>query len=704
MQKTRITDWFLFFAKKFYLYALIVGFVLRIVMILLPYVLPDAFLADFAIQAFSVRDISFREWVKVFVLGPLNDLAFATIALIPAFLVYSLTTPRKYDKPWGWILEGALVLATGYFLLCHDITDEYGGPLPLIVNILMVLLTLCFSLKLFIPKIREGWRRGVVYFTLGLYVFLLLLNSLSECVFWLEFGNRYDFVAVDYLVYTNEVIGNIMESYPIVPMFLAILAVTGLIAWPLFFRKYDLRDARITISLKQWAITGAILLGAAFLGGLWLHTGYRHFKSGNRYATQLQENGCWDFLEAFVSGEIDYTQYYTMLPQDEARTRAQALCGQDENGIRAIRDTLAPVRRNIVLITIESLSADFMAAYGNGRGLTPNLDALLDSSLVFDNLFATGNRTVRGLEAVTLCLPPCAGESIVKRKHNKDQFSTGKLLREAGYTTKFFYGGDSYFDNMGDFFGGNGYEVVDKKTYRPDEITFANVWGTCDEDSYRVALRHFDADYAAGRPFFAHIMTISNHRPYTYPDGRITYDGDAMSRNAAVKYTDWAIGDFLVKAAQKPWFGETVFVILADHCASSAGKTSLPLEKYHIPALIYAPGLIEPQRIAKTCSQIDLMPTLFRLLHMSYDSQFYGQDILDPDYKERAFMATYQDLGYYADGILTVLSPVRVIKQYEVRQHDGWIFDEVPMDTRDEAHLADAVSFYETVNIDHYKK
>ena len=702
MQKTRITDWFLFFAKRFYLYALAVGFLLRIIMILLPYVLPQSLIADFAVQGFSISDITLWEWVKVFVLGPLNDFAFATIALIPAFLVYSLTTPRKYDKPWGWIIEGLLVAVTGYFLLFNDITDEYGGPLPIIVNSLFVFFTVCFSVKLFVPKVREGWRRGVVCFTLGLYVFLLLLNSLSETVFWLEFGNRYDFVAVDYLVYTNEVIGNIMESYPIVPMFLVILAVTGLIAWPLFFRRHDLRDARITVSLKQWAITGAILLGAAFLGGCWLHLGYRHFKSNNRYATQLQENGCWDFLEAFVSGEIDYTQYYTMLPQDEARARQQELCGQDSTGVQAIRDTLAPLRKNIVLITVESLSADFFEAYGNREHLTPNLDTLLRHSLVFDNLFATGNRTVRGLEAVTLCLPPCAGESIVKRKHNKDLFSTGKLLREAGYTTKFFYGGDSYFDNMGDFFGGNGYDIVDKASYT--DITFANIWGTCDEDSYRMALQHFDADYAAGKPFFAHVMTISNHRPYTYPAGRIQYDGDAMSRPAAVKYTDWAIGDFLAKAAEKPWFGETVFVIVADHCASSAGKTSLPLEKYHIPALIYAPGFIEPQRIARTCSQIDLMPTLFRLLHWSYDSAFYGQDILDPDYKERAFMATYQDLGYYADGVLTVMSPVRVVKQYEVRQHDGWQFDEVLMDSRDDAQLRDAIAFYETVNIDHYKK
>ena len=704
MQKKTVNDWFWFFARRFLVFSVIVGFVTRVIFVLLAYVLPEGMAADFAIQDFSISQISLPEWLKVLVLGPLNDLAFAAMALLPAFLVYSLTTSAKYRKPYGYILEAVLLAATAYFLFCNDITDEYGGPLPRIVNAVMVFFTFCYTLKLVFPGIRDGWRRVVVYGTILLYVTLLLINILSECVFWLEFGNRYDFVAVDYLVYTNEVIGNIMESYPIIPMFLGIFAVAALISWLVFFRKHDLRDATVAVCLRRWCLRLAVLLAVAFIGSRWLHYGYRNLKSENRYATQLQENGCWDFLEAFVSGEIDYNQYYTVIPEDEARETLRSLIGHEGMGFRAETDSVAPLRKNVVLLTIESMSADFLEAYGNTEHITPNLDTLIRHSLVFDNLYATGNRTVRGLEALTLCLPPCAGESIVKRVNNKDLFSAGRIFREVGYSTKFIYGGDSYFDNMGDFFGGNGYEIVDKGTYGEDEVTFANVWGTCDEDTYRVALRHFDADYAVGTPFFAHIMTISNHRPYTYPDGRITYEGEPMSRAAAVKYTDWAIGNFLAEASGKPWFGETVFVILADHCASSAGKTSLPVEKYHIPAIIYSPGFVEPSRVEKTCSQIDLVPTLFSLLHWSYDSAFYGRDILAEDFRERAFMATYQDLGFYADGILTVMSPVRSVKQFEVRRHDGWLFDEIPLDTPDEALLKEAVAYYETVNNDHYKK
>ena len=194
--------------------------------------------------------------------------------------------------------------------------------------------------------------------------------------------------------------------------------------------------------------------------------------------------------------------------------------------------------------------------------------------------------------------------------------------------------------------------------------------------------------------------TVSwNHRPYTYPEGRITYDGNPMSRRAAVKYTDYAIGQFLREASSRPWFHETVFVIVADHCASSAGKTSLPLGCYHIPAIIWAPGFIEAGTVDKVCSQIDLMPTLFSLLGFSYDSRFYGQDILEPNFKQRAFMATYQDLGYYADGILTVLSPVRLIRQFEVSASDGWEYTETELGSPAPTVLAEAQAFYQTANL-----
>lgn len=698
--KTRkVHDWFRYFAPVFITFSVALGFITRILLLFTP---P------------TVIGFTALEWLKIFLLGFVNDVAFSLLALAPAMVVQATLNDAKYKKPLCYIIGAALLAFAVYSLLPSNIFTEYGSVVPTIARLLSLLLLGAFCLRLFIPNIRNGWCKAGLLFTMGLYIFLMIVNAISECVFWNEFGVRYNFIAVDYLVYTNEVIGNIMESYPIVPMFLGVFLVAVLICWRLFRRKdfSESGNGGAVPFLATFVIYAVLFAGSFF----WLRFSYRNLQSSNNYATELQCNGCWNFLEAYSSSTLEYDRFYQMLPEEEAQGLKLALCGQvpvrEEAGsavrqadqpadaaVRMIRDSVPPVRKNIVMITVESLSADFLAAYGNEDGITPNLDTLIEKSLVFDNLYAAGNRSVRGLEALTLCIPPSAGESLIKRPDNAGLFSTGTVLRENGYTTSFIYGGDSYFDNMRAYFSGNGFEIIDKYCYPKEDITFSNIWGTCDEDSYRVALKEFDKKAESGTPFHAIIFTISNHRPYTFPEGKITYDGEMKSRSAAVKYTDFAIGQFLAEASRRPWFGNTVFIVVADHCASSAGKTSIPVDKYHIPAIVYSPGFIQPRRVDKLCSQIDLMPTIFSLLHFSYDSKFYGRDILAPDYNQRAFMATYQDLGYYSDDVLTVLSPVRRIRQFDVRETGPWSRTETPKETPADSLVREAQAFYQTVNL-----
>ena len=270
------------------------------------------------------------------------------------------------------------------------------------------------------------------------------------------------------------------------------------------------------------------------------------------------------------------------------------------------------------------------------------------------------------------------------------------LLREKGYNVKYFYGGNSYFDNMETFFSGNGYDIVDQRQYAPEEITFANIWGVCDEDAYRKVIRTLNEDAQSGKPFFAHVMTVSNHRPFTYPAGKISIPHDSKSRNGGVMYTDYALGEFFAEASRQPWFDNTIFLVTADHCASSAGRTEIPLNKYHIPALIYAPGFVEPQCVDGIVSQIDLMPTLLSLLNMSYDSHFFGRSIYDKQYVNRAFIATYQDLGYLEGDVFTILSPVRRFEQYRVVPTAENPHNLEPMEEKNRELVTRAVGYYQT--------
>ncbi|MFT5753816.1 MAG: phosphoglycerol transferase MdoB-like AlkP superfamily enzyme, partial [Flavobacterium sp.] len=225
-------------------------------------------------------------------------------------------------------------------------------------------------------------------------------------------------------------------------------------------------------------------------------------------------------------------------------------------------------------------------------------------------------------------------------------------------------------------------------------------------DMAKKAIQTMNEEAKTGKPFFNHWMTVSNHRPFTYPEGKIDIPATIKSRDGGVKYTDYALRQFFNNAAKQPWFKNTVFVIVADHCASSSGKTELPMDKYRIPAMIYAPGFIKPNNNNKLMSQIDLMPTLFGLLNFDYESKFYGQDVLKYDYKPRAFIATYQDLGFIKDNVLTIISPVKQSKQFALKQIDNptlgadfrIFYEETLMTTKRQDLIKESTAYYQTVS------
>jgi phosphoglycerol transferase MdoB-like AlkP superfamily enzyme len=314
---------------------------------------------------------------------------------------------------------------------------------------------------------------------------------------------------------------------------------------------------------------------------------------------------------------------------------------------------------HVVLVTMESLGADYLESYGGRKGLTPNLDRLAKDGLKFTRVYATGTRTVRGLEALSLSIPPTPGHSVLKRKNNKGFQTLGGVLKEHGYDPIFLYGGYSYFDNMQDFFAGNGYAVVDRSSLGKADVSHETIWGVADEDLFKMAIREIDARAAAGKKAFAHVMTTSNHRPFTYPSQRIDIPSGS-GRDGAVKYSDWAIGNLMREASTRPWYRDTLFVFIADHTSHARGRTDLPLENYHIPLIIYAPNVFTPQTIDAVASQIDVGPTILALLNVSYTSRFFGQDILtEGQHHQRALMANYLTVGHMEDGILVELSPKR---------------------------------------------
>lgn len=551
--------------------------------------------------------------------------------------------------------------------------------------------------------------RYITYLFIYIVLFGLVFYSFSEWFFWDEFGMRFNFIAVDYLVYTTEVIGNIRESYPMGLLLTVIAVLSGMLFYMLLKYRvisYMLKDDR---KLKHRLLPALFYLVLPILFFNGVTQAYAKI-STDQYNNELAKSGLYSLFAAFRNNTLDYETFY--LSQDEKDVfshlrreldpNAKDFVSTDNSDItHKILKTGEEKDYNVMLVVVESLSGEFLESLNGQKGLTPNLDKLAKESLFFNNFYATGTRTVRGMESITLSIPPTAGRSIVKRPDNHGMFSSGFIFKNKGYETKFIYGGHGYFDNMNEFFSHNGFDVVDRTDFSDEEDTFHTVWGVCDENLFDKALKEADVSYQAHKPFMSFIMTTSNHRPYDYPDGHIDIPSHS-GRNGAVKYTDYAIGKFLKDAKAKPWFKNTIFVVVADHCASSAGKTDLPLHKYHIPLFVYAPDIITPKVIDKVSSQVDLMPTLLSMLNWSYDSKFYGHDILSPSFEQRALVGTYQKLGLYKDNVLSILSPGKKIQNYEVANLTvfGTQYKEIPAQ---QSRTDEMVAYYQGASALHKK-
>ncbi|MGY5353334.1 LTA synthase family protein [Wenyingzhuangia sp. IMCC45467] len=565
---------------------------------------------------------------------------------------------------------------------------------------------------LYPKKFYGNWLdKSLVYFTYFLLVFLFVFAFLGEFTFWEEFARRYNFIAVDYLLYTYEVIENINQSYPL-PLLIGIIILVTIGAFyiakknEVFVETFYNNDSyvRKIIPYGFWVLVAGVF-------HLYVQNNQAEIFN-NRYENELAKSGVYSFFAAYNSNELDYDEFYITQPKQKSLNIVQQLL-LEKNGklltpnniLRSVKNNGKEQKPNIVFICLESMNANFMEYFGNQELLTPFLDSLAQKSVFYTNLQATGTRTIRGMEAITLAIPPTPGRSIVKRPNNNNLFTIGEILKEKGYTRTFFYGGDGHFDNMNGYFGNNGFDIVDhpkestnknefptqRTIFTENEITFENAWGVCDGDIYNKAIKHINKQVKENKPFFNFIMTNTNHRPYSFPEGYI--NDKSGNRVSALRYADWAMKRFFSDAKKQPWFKNTVFVIMSDHCAYSAGRTELDVSSYHIPALIYNLPTVKAQKVNKLCSQIDLLPTLFGWLNWSYQSKIFGKDISKMNSNdERAFIANHRKLGYRKGNDIVIINETKGSNTYTWNPNENTLILK-----EDNAHLTEeTIANYQT--------
>lgn len=506
---------------------------------------------------------------------------------------------------------------------------------------------------------------------------LVILLEVSTPQFIMQYDVRPNRLYIEYLKYPKEVFGTLWQGYRgmllggvlalIALLWLGNLALrkvlahtqpfaryrTLLLSWPLLvfltFAAIRSTTEHRPANPALFAITGDAMVNSLIINSpysvLYAIYSLKHeARSSEIYGKLPQQEMLelaldWPWLKHL---EFNDPQLPTLALRQSAMERAQPL--------------------NLVIILEESLGATFVKSLG-GLPVTPELEQLKNQGWWFENMYATGTRSVRGIEAVVVGFPPTPAQSVVKLSGAQQNFYTlASTLQQQGFHTSFVYGGEAHFDNMRGFFTGNGFsEVIDlPKMAKPE---FVGSWGASDEDLFNAAARHLAEMSAQQQPFFSLIFTSSNHEPFEFPDGKIAlYDSEKATVNNAVKYADYALGQFIAQAKQQAYWHNTLFVIVADHDNRVYGNSLVPVHKFQIPALILGADL-KPKTISSLASQIDLAPTVLSLMGINAETPLLGRDFsLDAESPGRALLQFDQ---YFAlleqqsanEAAVTILKP-----------------------------------------------
>jgi len=530
---------------------------------------------------------------------------------------------------------------------------------------LWLLLPLTFYLTIATPSwLARRVNRVLLVATVAVATAGALFVAVAELVFFDEFDGRFNFVAVDYLIYPTEVVNNIWESYPTGWILAAIALVAAVVVYA---SRRPLRRAIDAAAPLRARFGLALAYVVVLLASTSIARPSLAHVSDDRALNEVASNGYYAFWEAFQGQGTSYDALYARRDSTETLPRLRSLLADAASPPAAFtpwtsfRHVTAarPIRRlNVVVVLEESLGSQFIGVLhpDSAPSLTPHFDSLAGEGTLLTRAYSTGNRTIRALEATTSSLPPLPGVSVVRRPESVDLFTLPTLLRTRGYSTEFIYGGRAMFDGMGSYMRNNGMQrVIEQKDYPSGEFTTA--WGVSDEAIFDKALTEMDSLHATGRPFYTLVLSVSNHRPYTYPAGRITANPNEHKRVNAVQYADWALGRFVRKARTHAFFDSTVFVLMGDHGARVYGAAEIPLASYAVPVLFYAPGILSAgARVGDLASSMDVPPTILGLLGGDYDSKFFGRDVLSPHARPGVAVMTHNnEIALMRDNRLAVL-------------------------------------------------
>lgn len=509
-----------------------------------------------------------------------------------------------------------------------------------------------------------------LWITIGLW-FAVYMEAVTPS-FIVEYDLRPNRLFIEYLIYPQEVLNMLWSGYKL-ELFcgITISIITLLYGWKLS------KFVTTNIHYPKWYWRPIIAIAVVALGvmGARSSLGHRPLNpamvafSSDPLINNLTLNSSYSvvFAAKQISSERSAYDFYPEMENETVISEIKASMNLDNEAyISADNPTLANhtasyhgQAKNIVILLLESHGARYVKSLG-GSDLSPNLDKLYQEGWGFTRMYATGTRSVRGIEAITTGFSPTPARSVVKLGKSQTNFFTiAGLLKNNQYHTQFIYGGESHFDNMKSFFLGNGFvDIQDLPTFNAP--SFVGSWGASDQDLYVKADQQFTALAAQNKPFFSLVFSSSNHTPFEYPDNTIALANEPKQTvENAVKYADYALGKFVEKAKKSSYWDNTIFVAIADHDARAVGSLPVPIGHFKIPAVIFGGGIAH-RSDSRLLSQIDVAPTLLSLAGVNSKNPMIGHDLTQevPLDKQRAIMQRDNNFAWMTeDNQVVILQP-----------------------------------------------
>ena len=599
-------------------------------------------------------------------------------------------------------------------------TENYWYIFPIGLRFDIILLSYISFLPLlilsFIPENCIKYIQKPLNFYFIFFLFLILVTELTTTNFISQYDTRPNRIFLDYLIYPKEVFGTLLKSYLPSLIIIGILLIVGIY--------FGIKKSKTLFLIKAVSIKTRILLFPAilfllFLGARSSLTSKRPINASNAvFSTDQMTNSLGlnslytvGFAAYSIKNEENVMKMYGTMDINESYQRVKKYMTTDNNNFTFDSipllhgnksDSISTKKYNVVIFLQESLGAEFVGSLG-GLPLTPEFDKLTKEGLLFTNLYCTGTRSVRGIEAVVAGFPPTPSESVVKLSNSqKDFFTLATAFGNEGFDTSFIYGGMANFDNMASFFNGNGFKnIIDETDFDSDKNKYAlkGTWGYSDEDLATKANQYFKS--LGDKPFFSMMFSTSNHEPFEFPDGRIQlYDKKKQTVNNAIKYADFSIGKFIELAKKEAYFKNTIFVIIADHNTRTYGKNLIPIKKFRIPALIIGPNVPKGETVDLQSSQIDIPPTILSFSGLKTETPMIGRSLFEITKisKGRSMMQFHDNFGFRVQNEIVVLQPKSKPVQFKVINDSILIPSKLDTELAKDAlaHLIVAENLYKT--------